>query len=156
MFNKAVDSGCVQDVKKYIGKDDVDPAEYFNCLIVGAVLNGYEDVVKLLLEDKRVNPADNNNCSIQLASKYGHKGIVKLLLEDPRVNPIDDDNLAIKWALRRRQQDIYALLVKAKVTRECPQLITKILDRIENYKEKEEMKEFIENENHHLTKRAVK
>src|SRR5262245_44140042 len=42
---------------------------------VSAALNSHQEVVKLLLADRRVNPAANNN--IRLAASIGHHKVVK-------------------------------------------------------------------------------
>ena len=54
-----------------------------------ASLNGYVEIVKLLLQDPRVDPSDENNLAIRLASFYGYIEVVKLLSQDPRFKKIE-------------------------------------------------------------------
>ena len=67
-------------------------------LIESAKRDGHDDVVKLLLADKRVDPSAYDNLAIRKSSAYGQYEVVKLLLEDPRVDLaiIDIKNMIAK------------------------------------------------------------
>lgn len=111
------------------------------------VLSRCVQEVEKYFKENDVNPASCDNHTIQLASYYGYKEVVRLLLKDNRVDPTDNLNWAIKKASRKGYMDIVKLLVIAKVTSGHPGLIKAILHRIKNKKERNEMKELIENEN---------
>jgi ankyrin repeat protein len=63
-------------------------------------MNGYVEVVKLLLNEPRVDPSADDNCAIRLASKNGHFEVVKLLLNDPRGDPSAYNNYANRLATK--------------------------------------------------------
>ena len=81
--------------------DDIDVSANNNYAIRYAAENGYADIVKLLLKDKRVDPAAGYNYAIRYAAANDHYDVVKLLLKDKRVDPSAQYNEIIKKLLRR-------------------------------------------------------
>jgi ankyrin repeat protein len=110
-FNAAVKNNDVEKVKLLLKKMFFNPAIYNDYAIEISSKNGYTEIVKLLLEDKRVNPAPNfHNYPLVYASLHGHTDIVDLLLKDKRVNPTADNNYSISLAFRNKHEDVVALL----------------------------------------------
>ena len=77
-----------------------------------AAQRGYVEVVKLLLQDKKVDPSDIDNYAIRYAAEYGRTEVVKLLLQDSRVDPSANRNYAIRIAAERGYVDIVKLLLQ--------------------------------------------
>lgn len=67
--------------------DRVNPAAMGSVAFCSACKNGFTEIVRLLIEDRRVNFAAEDNKPIKVASHSGHLEIVKLLLLLPSVNP---------------------------------------------------------------------
>ena len=67
-------------------------------MFIGAYMNGYANLLKILLKNDHIDPTMDNNYAIRAASAYGNYEVVKLLLADSRVDPTADDNYAIKRA----------------------------------------------------------
>jgi hypothetical protein len=92
-LQNAVKSGDAALVKKMLSHElpestrrKIDPAAQENIAIRLAAQNGYAEVVKILLDDKRVDPADKKNFAIRAAAQNGHAEIVKTLFADERVS----------------------------------------------------------------------
>ena len=66
-----------------------------NTALTWAAIKGYEEVVKMLLEQKDVNPDQENTkygwTPLLWAACYGNEGVVKMLLERDDVNPDQAD-----------------------------------------------------------------
>jgi len=75
-----------------------DPTTNDNWALIRSCEDGYYDIVKFLLRDKRINPSYINNLSIRKASINGDIDIVRLLLSDNRVDPSAVNNDAIRCA----------------------------------------------------------
>lgn len=73
---------------------NIDTSLQENLAIRWASINGYEDIVKILLKDSRVY----DNVCICVSSDRGFVETVKLLLKDKRVDPSNDDNYSIVQA----------------------------------------------------------
>lgn len=73
---------------------------------------GYDDIVKILLQDERVDPSDYANRAISNASLNGHSEIIKLLLQDDRVNPASSNNYCIQMASLRGHLEVVRLLLQ--------------------------------------------
>jgi ankyrin repeat protein len=90
--------------------------QHRNCLHVAAY-NGFDSIVKLLLQDARVNPSALDsmrmNC-VELSAWNGHVSTVKLLLDDGRSDPSlvdgDGNNCLHLSALRGRYSTVKLLL----------------------------------------------
>jgi len=85
-----------------------------------AVRNGYEGVVKMLLEWEEVN-SDRPNTSAMTSLSYaawnGHEGVVKILLEREEVNPDKPDwtgRTPLSYATQYGHKKIVALLQSRK------------------------------------------
>lgn len=74
----------------------VNPTARNNQPICIASELGYDDIVKLLLEDTRINPSVPDNLPLLLAAKGGHKNVMALLIADKRVDPSISDCLALR------------------------------------------------------------
>jgi len=106
-------SKCHVEIMKFILADDrvnLD-GEILNMCCVDACVEGHDEIVRLLLCDKRADPGTNNNLAIRMASVRGHVEVVRLLLVDKRVNPSDDQNSAICDAARHARANIVKLLL---------------------------------------------
>ena len=88
----------------------VDPSRDENLAFRIACQNGHDEVVLLLMNDKRVDPGCCSNYPILYASRNGHLNIVKILLNDARVDPSDVDNWAIRKAAYLGHVEIVMLL----------------------------------------------
>ena len=89
----------------------VDPSANNNEALRRAAIQGYTDIVKLLLGDARVDPGANVNEAICRAAYKGHTEVVKLLLGDARVDPGANGNEAIRRAAIQGYTDIVKLLL---------------------------------------------
>ena len=89
----------------------IEQSKDFTGNIMNAIVNGYSEVMRLLLSDPRVDPSDHNNYAIILASKNGRLEVVKLLLSDPRVDPSSDYNYAIRMASTYGHLEVVRLLL---------------------------------------------
>ncbi|RYP86623.1 hypothetical protein DL769_000691 [Monosporascus sp. CRB-8-3] len=83
-----------------------------------AAMNGYEDIVKLLLETNKVNAdfeSDEGLTPLSHAAASGHENIVKLLLEMAKVNADSKSNLyrtPLSYAAERGHEGIIKLLLE--------------------------------------------
>ena len=87
-------------VQKLLEDGRADPTALDNFAIRSSARNGYDKVVKLLLDwvgpnGIRVDPTADGNSAITGSAKNGHDKVVKLLLEDGRADPTMDDNLSL-------------------------------------------------------------
>ncbi len=119
IFTTACGEGKIHFVNKLLIQDiTFDPSFQDNIAIrIGSSYEktnreGFIDIVKRLLQDKRVDPSDDNNYAIKAASGKGFSDIVKFLLQDKRVDPSDDNNFAIEVASERGFTDIVELLLQ--------------------------------------------
>lgn len=93
------------------------PPESVNQALMWAALNGYEDIVRLLLEESgaNVNFKDEfNRTPLMLAALNGHGNTIMILInEGADVNLQDSDGeTAVVYAALNGQADIVNLLVK--------------------------------------------
>lgn len=77
---------------------------------------GCNDLMSLLLLDKRSDPSSYDNYPIIISSFYGHHQIVDLLLKDKRVNPSHNNNQAIKIAIKLNHLDLVKVFASNKRT----------------------------------------
>ena len=110
-FREAVFNNDIEEVKRIMYNDDIDPSVDNNFAIRDASSNGHVEIVKLLLEDTRTDPSCANNEAIRYASDMGHVEVVKLLLTDPRVDPSVDNNGPIRRASKNGYVEIVELLL---------------------------------------------
>lgn len=109
---RACEDGDAQTVKSILSAHpQLCPSFYRNWAINHACLNGYTEIVRILLEDGRVDPADPYNSPIIFASRNGYHEIVKLLLMDKRVDPADKNNEAIDGAGQYGHIEVVRLLL---------------------------------------------
>jgi hypothetical protein len=113
MNNKFLSSVRTDDVKSVAKmlKDGIDPSFNDNISIKVASVNGYPDIVKLLLKDPRVNSGVNDNFPIRSASERGHTEVVKLLLSSENTDPSAEDNEAIRRASQNGRYEIVKMLL---------------------------------------------
>jgi len=97
-------------------KEGIDPSVNNNQSLLWACQNGYLNIVKYLLKDKRVDPTDLDSVSLRAATFYRHYDIVKLLLDDGRADPAAMDNEpfldAIRSAIIYNDYSLAKLLLK--------------------------------------------
>ena len=114
LLMKSINNNYLNGVKLALEKG-ADLSANDNYAIKYASLDGYTEIVKLLLQDERVDPsADNRNDAIRYASMNGHTEIVKLLLQDKRVDPSNKKNLAIGFASYYGHTEVVKLLLQDK------------------------------------------
>lgn len=75
---------------------------------------GHEEIVKLLLSDKRTDPASNCNYNIITACQKGHLEVVKILLQTPGVDPTVNGNMPLVMACSNGHLDVVRLLLVDK------------------------------------------
>ena len=137
-FKESIENGDIENVRKLLQNPNVDPGANYNWAIKYAAEYGWDEVVEVLLQDKRVDP----NGAIELAIEYGWpeavevlltddrveidgwavydaiegsgstNEVVKLLLADPRVDPSYAENAAIQSAARWGHFEIVELLLE--------------------------------------------
>ena len=91
-----------------------DPSQDDELAFQVAAEEGWEGVVKHLLQDPRVDPGGCGNKAIVEAADGGYVGIVSLLLADPRVDPValDDRGMdPLQKAALSDHADVVSLLL---------------------------------------------
>jgi ankyrin repeat protein len=105
--------GKVEIVKKLLKQPNInlsyDDGFAFQC----AVYYGHDDIVKLLLADKRLDPTLDNNFAICWASENPHsEKCIKLILEDGRIDPSENGNEPLYNACLKNNYDIVNILLQ--------------------------------------------
>lgn len=80
--------------------------------VIYAAENGFVEIMKLFIADKRVDLSARDNVLIVRAVEYNRPGVVKLLLEDGRADPTARRNLAIKKASLFGYAEVVKLLLE--------------------------------------------
>src|SRR5690606_3580122 len=75
---------------------------------------GYSEIVRELLKDKRVDPTAVYNYAIRFASSNGNLEVVQELLKDKRVDPSAQNNHAIQGASYYGHLEVVRELLKDK------------------------------------------
>lgn len=121
IFDTLVSDGIYVDLITLLLEDRrINVVSHFDAFSL-ACYQGHEEVVKLLLQDKRINPAESANCALQQACFNGHLKVVEMLLLDTRVNPSDCGNYALQNACRGGYTKVVELLLsQLKRTRVDP------------------------------------
>jgi ankyrin repeat protein len=111
----------------------VDPSHFSNFAIRFAAGNGHDEVVELLLKDKRVDPSAQMNNALIEASKNGHDKVrthrlllitckvVSLLVTDDRVDPLTQRCAALVEAVRYGREEVVEILLQKKPIAEIPE-----------------------------------
>jgi len=86
-------------------------------LLLFTAREGYEDIVKLLLEISDLDIKDRKSSQTPLSrvAGYGHEGIVKLLLKTGKVRPtqrISSVGRPLSWVAGYRHEGVVKLLLK--------------------------------------------
>ena len=113
-FEEAIKNNKSAKIRLLLADPNVDPSFPIGngYAILDASENGYFEIVKLLLNDKRINPAIGYNYAISGSSKNGHIEIVKLLLNDKRVDPSQGHSYTIRQAHANGHKNVVELLWK--------------------------------------------
>ncbi|KAJ3276829.1 hypothetical protein HDV01_002884 [Terramyces sp. JEL0728] len=113
LFKVSIHNGFFKLIKLLIEGDylEINNENHIDAILI-ASLNGFYDIVEILLFKTTLDPSVRNNLAIQHACENGHFGIVKLLLTDPRVDPNDADGLGLSYAAERGYLDICKLLLQ--------------------------------------------
>ena len=77
--------------------NSVEVEEFASAALLAAAKRGHDDVVRLLLNDRRADPADDESFGLCFAASRGHVKVVTLLLKDGRANPASWNSDAL-WA----------------------------------------------------------
>jgi hypothetical protein len=109
-FLSAVKTDDIKLVSQMLN-DGFDPSFNDNISIKIASVNGYKDMVKLLIKDPRVDSGVNDNFPIRSASERGHTEVVKLLLSSENTDPSAEDNEAIRRASQNGRYEIVKMLL---------------------------------------------
>ena len=105
---KASKSGSLATVKLLLSVLDEIPPKVFYWPCV----DGRNDIMELLLNDRRADPGFYNTQScIKLASKFGNSEAVRLLLLDSRVDPSVDYNCVLRDTAIRGHSEVMKLLL---------------------------------------------
>ncbi|KAI8842061.1 ankyrin repeat-containing domain protein [Chytridium lagenaria] len=112
-------------VLKLLLERGAKPGARSNHAIMVACRNGWENIVKLLLDWKpiirhggvvdsedEVDPGIGNNFPLRIAASEGHIGVVRLLLRDMRVNPSADRSYALRKASENGFDEVVEVLVR--------------------------------------------
>jgi len=86
-----------------------------NIALKYAAYNGHVEIVKLLIPVS--NPKANNSEALRYAAEYGHTEVVKLLIpvSDPKAN----NSIALRWAARNNRIEIVKLLIPVSDPKTC-------------------------------------
>lgn len=117
---KAAGEGDFDLARRLIYEGLADPEYEYNAALVAAAENGHENIVRLLMSDKRVDPC---NVAIVLAAREGHASIVAFLLEDERTDPCYFYNCAIGHAYQNGHETIVRMLYKDKRFKVTPKVL---------------------------------
>lgn len=112
VFDYACTKGYVEVVKLLLNDYKVDPSDYSNYAIRGAISEGCEQVVKLLLKDERVNPNACSGFPISEAIEKGYTNTIKVLLNDKRVDFTFYNEDSIVSVSKWNKKKILELLLK--------------------------------------------
>lgn len=90
----------------------INPAVSDNLAFKEAALNGYKEIVELLIRYDQVDPSSSNNYALKWAARNGHAEIVRLIISDRRVHPsLEDGTTALRWARLEGHEDIAQILL---------------------------------------------
>ena len=90
----------------------INPAVSDNLAFKEAALNGYKEIVELLIQHDQVDPSSSNNYALKWAARNGHADIVRLIISDRRVHPtLEDGTTALRWARLEGRDDIAQILL---------------------------------------------
>lgn len=127
IFHNAIENNNILIVKALLQEKNAKP--FMNVwAIEHAAGNGYVEIVKLLLNDKRINTSHH---AISCASENGYIEIVKALLKDNRIDPTTSNNYSIKHANKNNHHSTVKLLwrdsrVKTTLLSTIPELYNKL------------------------------
>jgi hypothetical protein len=76
-----------------------------------ASVNGFVDVMTLLLFDSRVDPSAHDNTVFRNSCTCGFDTLVQMLLANPCVDPLAQDNVAVKMASSMGHHAVVKLLL---------------------------------------------
>jgi ankyrin repeat protein len=85
-----------------------------------AIARNNNELVEMVLKDKKIDPSADNNRPIKIAAQFGNEEVVKMLLKDKRVDPSDKDlinnryNYALSLAVANEHKNVVDLLMKDK------------------------------------------
>lgn len=108
--------------------EGVDINNQHNNALVVASERGHDDIVRILLQDKRFDPTYNNNKAFKKATINGKLEVVSIFLNDPRFDPTIDAREILKRTTKKGYYDIVDLLLKDKriIDSLCPYFVDKI------------------------------
>lgn len=112
-FNYAIRNNNVKAVDILLNQKIISPSLFSYALSV-VVDNGYAEILKLLLKDKRTQ---EHKTAFEYAFTrdvkiLNHPEIVSILLDDKRANPYQGTGRFVKWAIEQGKTEILALLIK--------------------------------------------
>eukprot|EP01117_Protostelium_nocturnum_P010000 TRINITY_DN3566_c0_g1_i1.p1 TRINITY_DN3566_c0_g1~~TRINITY_DN3566_c0_g1_i1.p1 ORF type:complete len:414 (+),score=88.97 TRINITY_DN3566_c0_g1_i1:165-1406(+) len=84
-------------------------------LLVNSARNGLDEIVSILLQDKRINSSKNwINEAVGLAATHGKDSTLKLMMKNKKVDLSENDNLAIIGAARNGHLSTVSFLLQQK------------------------------------------
>jgi hypothetical protein len=111
MFEQAIDTGNIQQLRRLLEHPEVDPVANHQNDFIYACLHGKTEIVRIFLADPRVDPSANEQDALRSACSRGHTEIVRLLLADPRVDPSVSEQASIESACFNGYTEIARLLL---------------------------------------------
>jgi len=97
------------DIVQMLMKRSCNPAAKENEAFRVACVNGFTEIVDILLKDSRVNPCDKENEAFVSACKHGHTTIVKRLIRLVRLG--EEGEYALRYACAKGHVDIVRLIL---------------------------------------------
>ncbi len=111
VLREAASANNLDVVAALIADGRADPADQDNSAIKMAAMNGFYDMVKLLLADPRT-VMDSRNNILGTAIVNGQVDVMQLLLDSPKVDPMANIAEHIKAAITFRYAYILEILLK--------------------------------------------
>lgn len=96
IFLTACEHGSCQIVKYLLMSSDLDPSSKNVQCLTRAALNGYEDIVDLLLEDSRIDLASNHSAALKSSYDFEFYEITRKLILHPKSDPYQGMKIAMK------------------------------------------------------------
>ena len=105
-----VSTNNIQDLRTCLTYNKI-PLKYFDIALEIACNNDNQEIIDILLNDKRVTYNTGNNCIFRRACRLGQEELVSQLLANSIVDPSANNNEAIQIACERNNDKIVKILL---------------------------------------------